>query len=96
MDFLACSGALSLGVGLGYWARGFRPLIRTEVHFRDRAVVPANGPEAAYVRFHFADGTVNVKKFKARDITPVMEWKGRTFAASEWTPDGHVFNEVVA
>lgn len=54
------------------------------------------GPDRVYVRFNFADGRIEVRKFKATDLDLTLSWKDRLFEAGEWTPDGHIYREVVA
>jgi hypothetical protein len=64
---------------------------------RDPATVPHRGTaEEAYVRFHFADGRVEVRKIPSGQFDMYLEWKGRRFQAGTWTPDGHVYNEVIS
>ena len=48
-----------------------------------------------YVRFTYADGRVRVKKFPVSEIYELMVFEGRRFKPYEWTPDGHVYREVM-
>lgn len=57
--------------------------------------VNGNAPDRVYVRFQFADGHVEVKKFLVSDLDTRIGWRGRTFAIGEWTADGHIYREVV-
>lgn len=59
------------------------------------STVSGQGSDKVYVRFHYIDGRIEVKKFKASDLDLSVVWKGRTFEAGEWTPDGHIYREVV-
>lgn len=52
------------------------------------------GPNTDYIRFHYRDGRVEVKKFRSTDIGSPITWKGRNFNAGEWTSDGHIYHEV--
>lgn len=56
---------------------------------------PGQGDDKVYVRFHYLDKRVEVKKFRPTDLDPVVEWKGRLFEVGEWTGDGQVYREMV-
>ena len=60
-----------------------------------KTILQANGPDGIYVRLTYADGQVTVRKINKIDLDPEITYRGRTFAAGEWTPDGHVYNEVL-
>ena len=88
-----------LGFGLGFHLR--RPVKSLPSHnpvLLPDSVFPSPGPspDKVYVRFEFGDGRVEVKKFKATDLDLEVIWRGRKFAAGAWTPDGHVYTEVVS
>lgn len=80
-----------------------KPELIKEVQTITRVISPepnrepnASGSDRVYVRFEFNDGRVDVRKFKATDLDLSLEWKGRRFEAGEWTPDGHIYREVVS
>lgn len=90
MDLLVWLGLLGLGCLSGWVLRGFFPA--TEVV--DRSLAAAPGVAGIYLRFTYTDGRVEVRKFL--EAPPTAEWKGRSFARGEWTPDGYIYNEVVS
>lgn len=83
---------LLIGRYWGLWGAGAEPPVPTIV---TRSVIPSTGPDTVYARFHYYDGRVEVKKFKATDLAMQMEWKNRLFEAEKWTPDGQVYKEVL-
>lgn len=92
MDLLVGFGIFSVGVSVGWFVRGLvvHPVVIT------KTAVPTPGPDGCYARFHFADARVEVRKFRATDLNPTMEWRGRQFQAGEWTADGQVYHEVLS
>ena len=58
-------------------------------------VVTGIGPEKVYIRFHFNDGRIEVKKFLATALSLQLNYRDRLFEAGSWTEDGHIYNEVV-
>lgn len=57
-------------------------------------VASPHSQDTDYVRFHYRDGRVRVKKFPVREIYDLMIYEGRRFKPQEWTPDGHIYREV--
>lgn len=94
MDFLFEPAVFSLGVAAGWFLRGFRPRIERRVEVR--SVVQSPGPENVYARFHFADGRVEVRKYRPEDHAEVLEYKGRRFAQGDLTEDGRIYHEVLS
>jgi hypothetical protein len=99
MDFLVDAALFILGGAGGYLA-GYvrRPLVAVQTavpQVVERVIAQAFGRDGVYVRFTRADGSVRVRKFRPADLGPEIEFCGVTYAAGEWTSDGHVYNEIV-
>ena len=97
LDILLSTGCGLLGgLGSGYLRTFFAPPSPSKLPYTISSPIPVTGPgiDKVYVRFHFLDGSVEVKKFFSKDMELELLWRGRKFGAGQWTEDGHIYNEV--
>jgi UDP-2,3-diacylglucosamine pyrophosphatase LpxH len=95
MDYLVDVALFLLGGGAGYLSGRLRRPAQEIVEVT-RTIAQAFGRDGVYVRFTRANGSVTVRKFLPIDLDEVIEFRGVIYAAGEYTPDGHVYNEVVS
>ena len=94
---LSVLGGLSLGYLRTHYLPNTKPVSPIVQPSIPSNILPVPGPgtNKVYVRFHFQDGRIEVKKFNTSDLDLIIYWRDRKFEAGPWTSDGHIYYEDI-